>query len=227
MVTMGEVSSGIRVLIVDDDPLVRAGLTLILGAVSDISIVGEGADGDEGAALALQLRPDVVLMDIRMPVRDGLSATVELAAPSDGPRVIVLTTFDNDELVIHALRAGAAGFLLKDTPPHRLIDAVRAAAAGEPVLSPRVAAQLIEAATSMERGDEDTRAAARRALSTLTERELEVARAVATGRTNAEIAAELFMALTTVKSHVGRALTKVGAENRVQLALLVRDADYD
>lgn len=218
----------IRVVLVDDDPLVRAGLSMILGGAAGIEIVRQAGNGEEAVAAVGELSPDVVLMDIRMPVRDGLSATAEIAAQPGAPRVVVLTTFDNDQMVVRALRAGAAGFLLKDAPPQRLVDAVRAAASGEPVLSPQIAAQLIAHATADERlRDDETRTEARRRLGELTDRELEVARAVGKGWSNAEIAAGLFMSIATVKAHVGRALAKIGGENRVQLAILVHDADYD
>ncbi|MCT9821269.1 response regulator transcription factor [Microbacterium sp. W1N] len=225
---MVDVTAPIRLVLVDDDPLVRAGLSLILGGAEGIDIVGQAADGQEAVDVVAELAPDVVLMDIRMPVRDGLSATAAIVAAPAPPRVVVLTTFDNDQMVVRALRAGAAGFLLKDAPPQRLVDAVRAAAAGEPVLSPRIAAQLIAAAASDGRArEDDARVRARERLSALTDRELEVARAVGKGQSNAEIAAELFMSIATVKAHVGRALTKIAGDNRVQLAILVHDADFD
>ncbi|MEI5007998.1 response regulator transcription factor [Streptomyces sp. PmtA] len=212
----------IRLLIVDDDPLVRAGLTFMLGGAEDIEIVGEGADGAEAAELAERLRPDVVLMDVRMPRMDGLAATERLRARPDAPEVVVLTTFHADEQVLRALRAGAAGFVLKDTAPAEIVDAVRRVAGGEPVLSPavtrRLMTQVVEAAPDERRG----RARAR--LDALAERELEVAVAVGRGHSNAEIAAGLYMSVPTVKTHVSRALAKLGLNNRVQIALLVHDA---
>ena len=218
----------IRVAIVDDDPLVRTGLSMILGGDPELAIVGQATNGAEAIGLVARERPDVVLMDIRMPVRDGLSATEELVAGPDAPRVIVLTTFDTDEMVLRALSLGAAGFLLKDTPPEQLVEAVKTVITGAPTLSPQVTAQLIAAATDPERvAGSQARAAARRRLAELTDRELEVARGVGQGRANAEIAAELYMSLATVKAHVGRALSKLGIENRVQLALLVHDAEFD
>ncbi len=217
----------IRVAIVDDDPLVRTGLSMILGGDAELTIVGQATNGAEAIGLVARERPDVVLMDIRMPVRDGLSATEELLRRPDPPRVIVLTTFDTDEMVLRALSLGAAGFLLKDTPPDRLVEAIKTVTTGAPTLSPKVTAQVIAAATAGDRaGGASARDEARRRLGALTDRELEVARGVGRGQTNAEIAAELYMSIATVKAHVGRALGKIGAENRVQLALLVHDAEF-
>ena len=212
----------IRVLIVDDDPLVRAGLALILGGAADVEIVGEAGDGAEGLDMAGRTAPDVVLMDIRMPRMDGLEATGRLADRATGPAVIVLTTFDADEQVLRALRAGASGFLLKDTPPAAIVDAVRKVAGGEPMLSPSVTATLIRQVSVSSDGDRQRRARAQ--LDQLTDRELEVAVAVGQGRSNADIAAELYMSVATVKAHVSRLLTKLGADNRVQVAIRVHDA---
>ena len=220
-------SGPVRIVLVDDDPLVRAGLGMILGGDPELSVIGEASDGREGVDLVLRERPDVVLMDIRMPVLDGLSATEELLATENPPRIIVLTTLHSDEMVVRALGAGAAGFLLKDTAPAQMVAAIKAAAAGEPALSPQITAQLIATATSADRRADDHAAESARAqLAALTERELDVARGVGQGRSNAEIAAELYLSLATVKAHVGRALAKLGLENRVQLALLVRDASH-
>ncbi|GLZ77761.1 DNA-binding response regulator [Actinorhabdospora filicis] len=211
-----------RVLIVDDDPLVRGALTLMLSAAEGLEVVGEAGDGTHVERAVAELSPDVVLMDIRMPRLDGLAATERLRARPRAPEVLVLTTFDADEHVLRALRAGAAGFLLKDTPPARIVEAVRRVAAGEPALSPEVTRRLID------RLDHDTgdvrRARARRTLRSLTEREREVADAVGRGESNAEIARGLHMSVATVKAHVSRALAKLGLNNRVQLALLVHDA---
>ena len=219
-------SAPIRVVVVDDDPMVRTGLRLILGGNSGIEIVAEAVDGQDAVQVVTRTRPDVVLMDIRMPRRDGLSATVELLALSDPPRILVLTTFDTDELVLKALRAGAAGFLLKDPPPAQLVQAVRSVAAGQPSLSPSVTAQLIAALAHPETIEaESSRVQAQARLADLTERELEVAQAVGRGHSNSEIAAELFMSVATVKAHVGRLFTKLGVDNRVQIAILVNDAD--
>jgi DNA-binding NarL/FixJ family response regulator len=215
-----------RVLLADDQGLVRAGFRALLDAQPDIEVVAEAADGVQAVELARRERPDVVLMDIRMPVRDGLSATEELLAADPGLKVIVLTTFDTDDMVLRALRIGAAGFLLKDTPPARLVEAIRTVASGQPMLSPSVTAQLIAAVTRTDRAGEeqDRTRSARDALDALTERERDVADAVARGLSNADIAAELYMGVPTVKTHVGRLFTKLGVENRVQVAILVHDA---
>ncbi|MFJ6462519.1 response regulator [Streptomyces sp. NPDC091387] len=215
----------VRLLIVDDDPLVRAGLTLMLGGADDIDIVGEGADGSEAAGLVERLGPDVVLMDIRMPVMDGLTATEVLRGRPDAPEIIVLTTFHADEQVLRAIRAGAAGFVLKDTPPAQIVDSVRRVAAGDPVLSPAVTRQLMARAAGPgreERADRVQRA--RRLLALLADREREVAVAVGHGRSNAEIAAALYLSVATVKTQVSRILAKFDFNNRVQIALLVHDA---
>ncbi|OON81917.1 response regulator transcription factor [Streptomyces tsukubensis] len=214
----------LRLLIVDDDALVRAGLRLMLGGAEDIEIAGEAADGSEVAALVDRTRPDVVLMDIRMPITDGLAATEELRARADAPEVIVLTTFHADEQVLRALRAGAAGFVLKDTPPAEIVDAVRKVAAGSPVLSPTVTQQLIAQVSGA--GPYGRREQARERLAVLAEREREVAHAVGRGGSNAEIAAELYMSVATVKTHVSRILARLGLNNRVQIALLTYDAGY-
>uniref|UniRef100_A0AAU2VK55 Response regulator transcription factor n=1 Tax=Streptomyces sp. NBC_00008 TaxID=2903610 RepID=A0AAU2VK55_9ACTN len=215
----------VRLLIVDDDPLVRAGLTLMLGGADDIDIVGEGADGSEAPGLVERLRPDVVLMDIRMPVMDGLTATEVLRGRPDAPEVIVLTTFHADEQVLRAIRAGAAGFVLKDTPPGQIVDSVRRVAAGDPVLSPAVTRQLMARAAGPGGEEKADRAqGARRRLASLAEREREVAIAVGHGRSNAEIAAALYLSVATVKTQVSRILAKFDFNNRVQIALLVHDA---
>ncbi|MCH0542824.1 response regulator transcription factor [Streptomyces sp. MUM 203J] len=221
-------SRTIRLIVVDDDPLVRAGLALMLGGAEDIEIVGEAADGAAVPALVDRVGPDVVLMDIRMPGVDGLTATERLRARPDAPDVIVLTTFHADEQVLRALRAGAAGFVLKDTRPADIVDAVRRVAAGDPVLSPAVTRQLmthvaaVPGAREPASRDSGRRATAR--LGTLADREREVALAVGQGRSNAEIAAVLYMSVPTVKAHVSRILGKLGLNNRVQIALLVHDA---
>ncbi|WP_329569109.1 response regulator transcription factor [Streptomyces sp. NBC_01361] len=213
----------IRVLLVDDDPLVRAGLSFMLGGAPDIEIVGQAGDGSEVPALVAETRPDVVLMDIRMPDVDGLAATEALRARPDAPEVIVLTTFHADEQVLRALRAGAAGFVLKDTAPAEIVEAVRRVASGAPVLSPTVTRQLITRATGPD-PQQDRRARARERLADLADREREVAVAVGRGASNAEIAAELYMSVATVKAHVSRILAKLGLNNRVQIALLTHDA---
>ncbi|MFJ6913119.1 response regulator [Streptomyces sp. NPDC101133] len=217
--------TAIRLLLVDDDPLVRAGLALMLGGAEDVEIVGEAADGHEVGALVDRTRPDVVLMDIRMPVVDGLTATERLRARADAPHVVVLTTFHADEQVLRALRAGAAGFVLKDTPPAEILDAVRRVAAGDPVLSPAVTRRLMEQAAGTA---PDTRRArharARARLDALNDREREVAVAVGRGMANADIATRLFMSVATVKAHVSRVLAKLDLDNRVQIALLTYEA---
>ncbi|GAA5117602.1 response regulator transcription factor [Alloalcanivorax gelatiniphagus] len=216
----------VRLAVVDDDPMVRAALGMMLGGDSGISVVAEASDGEEALQAVPASAADVVLMDIRMPVRDGLSATEELLRSHPGLKVIVLTTFDTDDMVLRALRIGAAGFLLKDTPPARLVEAIRTVASGQPMLSPSVTAQLIAAVTRDGRGPgaDDRVRSARAVLATLTERERDVADGVARGLSNAEIAAELFMGVPTVKTHVGRLFAKLGVENRVQVAILVHDA---
>ena len=212
-----------RVLLVDDDPLVRSALTLMLGGQADLEVVGEAADGRTGVSVARDLRPDVILMDIRMPVLDGLEATRILHADPQPPRIIVLTTFDADEYVVDAIASGADGFLLKDTPPAQIIDAIRKVVDGEPMLSPSATSTLIRQVR--DRGGPDDRAAkAIVRLQALTEREREVAICVGRGLSNAEIAAELFLSVPTVKAHVSRLFDKLGVTNRVQIAICVHDA---
>jgi DNA-binding NarL/FixJ family response regulator len=213
----------IRVLLVDDDPLVRSGLRMMLAGAAQIEVVGEADDG-RGVLAAVDLhRPDVVLMDIRMPQLDGVAATRLLRTQPDPPAVVVLTTFDADEYVMRALRAGAAGFLLKDTPPPEIVRAIELVHAGDGMLSPSVTRRLIALAA----GDDEEAARAERArerLAVLTTREHEVALAVGAGDANADIAAQLHMSVPTVKAHVSRLLSKLDADNRVQIALLVQDS---
>jgi DNA-binding NarL/FixJ family response regulator len=211
-----------RVVLVDDDPLVRSALTLMLGGQADLDVVGEAADGREGLAMIERLRPDVVLMDIRMPKLDGLAATRALHARSDPPRVIVLTTFDADDQVVEALAVGADGFLLKDTPPSQIIEAIRAVAAGDPMLSPSATRTLIQ--RLRDDADDDRGETAIRRLALLTEREHDVALAVGRGLSNAEIAGELHLSVPTVKAHVSRLFEKLQVTNRVQIAICVHDA---
>ncbi|WP_433324226.1 response regulator [Spirillospora sp. CA-294931] len=218
---MARVSPPLRVLIVDDDALVRAGLALMLDGTHGITVVGEAADGDQVPAAADAHAPDVVLMDLRMPRVDGIAATRALRRRPDPPEVVVLTTFDSDENILLALRAGAGGFLLKDTPPGEIVHAITQVAAGEPILSPRVTRRLMDRAAVQA----DAYQKARAALATLSPRESDVVLAVAKGRANAEIAAELYMTVATVKAHVSHILTKLDLDNRTQIALLAHDAD--
>ena len=208
----------IRVLIADDQDMVRTGFRFFLDAQPDITVVAEAADGEEAVALGRRVRPDVCLLDIRMPKRDGLEATRMLAGPdvADPMRVVVVTTFDLDEYVYGALRGGACGFLLKDSGPTLLAEAVRAAAAGDSLVSPSVTVRLLKHVTA----DPKTAVPARTAPPTesLTDRELDVVRLVALGRTNAEIAAELYVSLSTVKTHLSSVQLKLDARNRVEIA---------
>ena len=213
----------IRVLLVDDDALVRSGLRMMLAGADSLEVVGEAADGREVLAAVDRHRPDVVLMDIRMPQLDGIAATRLLATQPSAPAVIVLTTFDADELVLRALQAGAAGFLLKDTPPAEIVRAIERVHAGDGMLSPAVTRRLI----AMVAGTSDAGARAedeRRRLAALTPRERDVADAVGRGHGNAEIAATLHLSVPTVKGHVSRLLEKLDVDNRVQIALLVQAA---
>jgi DNA-binding NarL/FixJ family response regulator len=214
----------IRVLLVDDDALVRSGLRMMLAGAESIDVVGEVDDG-KGVLAAVDIHhPDVVLMDIRMPQLDGIAATRLLHSQPKPPQVLVLTTFDADELVMRALRAGAAGFLLKDTAPAEIVRAIELVHAGDGMLSPPVARRLI----ALVAGDPDAgdrQETARERLAALSPREHEVALAVGRGLANAEIASELYMSVATVKSHVSRLLTKLGVDNRVQIALLVQEAE--
>jgi DNA-binding NarL/FixJ family response regulator len=212
----------IRVLIVDDDPLLRAGLKLMLGGAPDIRVVGEAGDGTGVPGLIERLSPDVVLMDIRMPGTDGLTATETVRRRPGAPEVVILTTFDADEHVLRALRAGAAGFILKDTPPAEIVESVRRVVNGQPVLSPTVTKRLIARVAAS--GQDQRKSKARDRLEGLNDREREVAVAVGEGKSNAEISATLFLSVPTVKTHVSRILTKLDLNNRVQIALLVHDA---
>jgi DNA-binding NarL/FixJ family response regulator len=228
-------SPPIRVLIVDDDALVRAGLSMILAGAEDIQVVAELGDGAEVVAAVNQHRPDVVLMDIRMPRVDGLAATELLrsrrsgaagcGAEGDGrpPEIIVLTTFDTDDHILRALRAGASGFLLKHTPPPEIVRAIRQVAAGEPMLSPAVTRRMMSYVAAS--GADPRRTRARDALGRLSEGERNVASLIGQGKTNSEIARELSVSVATVKAYVSRVLTKLELNNRVQIALVVHDAD--
>jgi DNA-binding NarL/FixJ family response regulator len=213
----------IRVVLVDDDALVRSGLTMMLAGAGQIEVVGQAEDG-HGVLTAVELyHPDVVLMDIRMPRLDGIAATRLLRARPRPPAVIVLTTFDADELVVRALQAGAAGFLLKDTAPAEIVRAIESVHAGEGGLSPAMARRLI-ALVAGDSAAASRRQQARERLASLTAREHEVATAVGQGQSNAEIASQLHMSLATAKAHVSRLLAKLDVENRVQVALLVQAA---
>jgi DNA-binding NarL/FixJ family response regulator len=205
----------IRVLIVDDQSLVRAGFRMILEAEDGIEVLGEAADGAEALDAARELDPDVILMDVRMPVVDGLEATRRLldGAGDDGPKVLILTTFDLDEYVYEALRAGASGFMLKDTPPEQLVDAIRIVASGDALLSPTITRRVI--AEFVKRPPESVRRPSPM-LEELTTRELEILRYVARGLSNAEIAKEAFVSETTVKTHVAHILMKLRVRDRVQ-----------
>ncbi len=212
-----------RLVIVDDDALVRAGLRLMLDGAHGIEVVGEAADGAEVTAVLDAHPTDVVLMDLRMPRVDGIEATRRVRARPDAPAVVVLTTFDTDEEVVGALHAGASGYLLKDMPPERIVAAVRAAATGEPVLSPEIARRLMTSVADAGGQREQARAA----LDALTGRERDVAVELGRGATNADIAARLFLSVPTVKAHVSSVLLKLGLENRTQVALLVHAAGLD
>jgi DNA-binding NarL/FixJ family response regulator len=223
---MGEGEGTVRVLLVDDDPLVRAGLKMLLRGADGIEVVGEVADGAAVPGAVRQHRPHVVLMDIRMPVMDGITATRALTGRDPAPQVIVLTTFGAEDTVLDAVRAGAAGYLLKHTEPEEIVEAVRRAARGEPVLSPSAARALITHAASA--SPSTTRAtAARTRLAALSDRERAVATAVAEGLSNTDIATRLHLSVGTVKSHLSSALTKLALDNRTQLALLAHDAAPD
>ncbi len=212
----------VRVLLVDDEELVRFGLRTVLEAAGDFEVVGEAGDGEAAVAAAHALRPDVVLIDIRMPVLDGLSATRRILALPQPPQVAVLTTFHVDEYVYAALAAGAAGFLLKDTPPREIAAAVRAVADGTATLSPAVTRNLID--SYVDRAASPRRAFARERLAELSDREREVLRLVGRGESNAAIAKELFVSEATVKTYVSRLLAKLELANRTQAAILAHEA---
>jgi DNA-binding NarL/FixJ family response regulator len=212
----------VKVLIVDDDALVRSGLTTMLDGADGINVVGTASDGTDVEAAVREHTPDVVLMDIRMPNLDGITATKQLVSHPNTPRVIVLTTFDSDELVVEALRAGASGFLVKDTPPQEIVESILRVASGDAALSASVTKQLIGLVVNTD--ETNARQHARDALDTLTDRERDVAIAVGNGASNQEIATGLFMSVATVKAHVSRILEKLAMSSRVQLALLVHDA---
>ena len=213
----------IKVLLVDDDALVRAALRIILSSAEDLEVVGDVDDGARAVAAVRTLRPDVVLMDLRMARMDGIAATEALRRLDPPPQVIVLTTFQADEQVMRALRAGASGFLVKDTAPAEIINAVRVVASGDAIISPSVTRTLLAHFADAQAADR-RRAAAQR-LGALTAREREVATMIGSGASNAEVAAALFMREATVKAHVSRVLTKLDVTNRVQIAIVVHDAE--
>lgn len=217
------VSTGIRVVVADDQEIVRTGLGMILDADPGITVVGQAADGEEAVRLARALRPDVCLFDIRMPRLDGVEATRILAGPgvADPMAVVVITTFDLDEHVHAALKAGARGFLLKDAGPALLGQAIRAAAAGDALIAPSVTARLLATFAAAPAGSATPPAAPREPL---TEREEQVLVSLARGRTNNEIAAELYISLSTVKTHIANLMGKLGARNRVEIAIWAHEA---
>ena len=205
-----------RVLVVDDQELLRNSFRILIDAEPDLSVVGEAADGARAVAMAAESRPDVVVMDIRMPVMDGLEATRLIAGVADAPRVLILTTFDLDEYVFQALRAGASGFALKSRPLEELLCAIRVVASGEALLAPSVTRRLVAHFAREPRGFE----AAPRGLAELTPREREVLVSIARGLSNTEIAARLLLSVPTVKTHIGRILAKLGARDRAQLVII-------
>lgn len=206
----------IRVVVADDQALVRAGFGVLVNSAADLEVVGEASNGLEALEVVLATRPDVVMLDVRMPVMDGLEAARRISASVPTTRILMLTTFDLDEYVFEALRAGASGFLLKDTPPEELLSALRVVAAGEALLAPSVTRRLIEEFAKRP----STTPASTRALEDLTEREREVMGSIARGLSNAEIAASLNMSVATVKTHVSHILTKTDARDRTQLVVL-------
>ena len=210
----------IKVVVVDDEPMVCAHLRTILGSAPDIEVVDEAHDGAAGVEAVVRNRPEVVLMDLRMPVLDGIAAIERIVKLGNPPVVVVLTTFDADQYVLRALRAGAAGFLVKSTPPEDLIGLVRVAAEGHTVLSPAAARRLIAASAD----SQPARERARKQVGSLTEREVEVLTGLGEGLSNAQIAARLFLSEATVKGYVSRMLDKLGLDNRTQAGLLAHDA---
>lgn len=225
----------IRVLIVDDDPMVRSALKMLLSAATTVEVVGESSDGAEVEAAVDDLEPQVILMDIRMAVVDGLTATERLLSRTvtDGsplPKVIVLTTFEVDDQVLRALRAGASGFLLKDTPPEQIIRAIENVVDGEAILSPAITKKLVDHVAAQETSVDSSKQRQNKAkllINRLSDREREVADCLAKGLSNAEISEQLFMSLATVKAHVSKLMEKLDVDNRVQIALIAHDASLD
>jgi DNA-binding NarL/FixJ family response regulator len=211
----------IRVVVADDQGMVRSGFSVLLNAQPDIEVIAEAVNGEEAVARAAELHPDVILMDVRMPVLDGIGATRAILASGSGSRILILTTFDLDEYVYEALRAGASGFLLKDTPPEQLVGAIHVIAQGEALLSPSITRRVI---SEFVKGTGPQPQAQFPRLADLTARELEVMKAIARGLSNAEIAKELFVSETTVKTHVARILMKLGLRDRVQAVVLAYEA---
>jgi DNA-binding NarL/FixJ family response regulator len=214
--------SSVRVLVVDDDALVRAGLTMMLRGTDAVEVVGEASDGSEVLGAIDRHHPDVVLLDLRMPRVDGLEAMALMQSQPSPPAILVLTTFDTDDHVLRALRSGAAGFLVKDTPPAEIVRAIELVAAGESMLSPTVTRRLIDRLAG--EGDADARGReARERLAALSPRDRDIAGAIAEGKANAVIATELHLSVATIKSHVSSMLSELSLENRVQIALMVQD----
>jgi DNA-binding NarL/FixJ family response regulator len=222
--TGAEAGRPIRLAIVDDDAMVRSSLRLLLGGSSGIEVVAEAQDGEEAMTVAAAHWPDVMLMDIRMPRVDGLTATRRIRSRPSAPQIIMLTTFNIDEYVLESLRSGASGFLLKDTPPLKILAAVRSVASGAGILSPQVIRRIIDHVADPLAGSRRSRA--RSSLKVLTDREREVAVALGRGWSNAQIGSGLRMSVPTVKGHVSRLLTKLSLNNRVQVAVLVHDAEW-
>jgi DNA-binding NarL/FixJ family response regulator len=213
-----------RVLLVDDQPLLLLGFRMVLETQPDLEVVGEAGDGVQGVAMTQALLPDVVLMDVRMPVMDGIEATRQIVESGSAARILMLTTFNLDEYVFAALRAGASGFLLKDVPPGDLLSGIRAVAAGDAVVAPSVTRRLIAAFAGHLPDPSTGRSPTDERLQQLTEREREVVLEVARGRSNAEIAQQLHLSQATVKTHVGRILTKLALRDRVQVVVFAYEA---
>lgn len=209
----------IHVVIADDEALVRSGLRLIVGAAPDIEVVGEAEDGAEAVRLVRDLEPDVVLMDVQMPIADGIEATRRISLTGARSHVLILTTFNRDDYLYQAMKAGASGYLLKSSPPEQLINAVRVIADGDALLAPAITRRLIDDYTNRPRPS-----AAPQALNELTDRETQVTALIASGLSNSEIAGELFVAESTVKSHINKILTKLDARNRVQIVIMAYEA---